>query len=455
MEPAFTYSIRRMLVFGFIRAASVMIQAKRAILMFRPRGCVGLSLLLIFPAGMNLIAADHVAITESPGDWSGGASIVAPFDAAQADLQKGSFDPRAKDLLAASERFTKQVFRVPSLERRSTITYRDVWGDNLLAEWSFHEPFAEGTAIHRDTPFNSTFLMKLATDSWRTKGGLRDLLTALIDWNNNPGRLGYVALRLSPGYPSPPRFLMLGPVVSELAFLHDFNGQGAASEGSLYLSMRVGKSFTRGIYPIGPYIPERFPSLRELAASWDDNQIFRELGKPNDRDFNGNPVVVDNDSRRFGDFTDARDGVLVDELVRRDYNEANLIHLLTNGTPQRLWRRAILVFQAMQDAGKISDFDRYFQSILAGYQGVGPAADGAVAEMFRVLARRKKCGREFEESAFDLLRRGTVQFSALGHISDCSASPEALRMLESTPVSDQLANDKEWAVAQIRRRLGH
>jgi hypothetical protein len=83
------------------------------------------------------------------------------FDAAISDLEHGSFDPLASEFANAEEQWTALIFNLPSLARTRAVTYRNAVGDNLLMEWDFQEPFAGGNVILRDTPYYSTFSVRL------------------------------------------------------------------------------------------------------------------------------------------------------------------------------------------------------------------------------------------------------------------------------------------------------
>jgi hypothetical protein len=295
--------------------------------------------------------------------------------------------------------------------------------------------------------------MKLSTTRWQTQAGLAEFLTELIAWDGIPKPVPFLEIRIPPEYPNTAEFAGMPPLLySELGFMRDFNVSGRATEGHLFLGFGVGKLFTQGVYPVGPFIPERFPNLNDLAALWDERRIVSEIGKPNDRDFNGNPVLL-RGVHRCGGFTDARDTVLITELARKGLSEAILGKLLTDVEPARLECRAGIVFQALRNTGKDSDFDRFFPAIVSSYEAKGPDADGGITAVFRELNVREQCSVEFEKAALRLLRKGIGQSPALFYLGRCANSEESMELIDATSVPETLIQYKQSALLQIQNRL--
>ncbi len=399
------------------------------------------SLLLVACAFPKLEADDRITI-EVKSVWSVGGSDSPDevFKAVEHLVRQGSFDPRAKDLLDGTETFTKRVFNVPSLEFQRARTDHDSSGDCLIAEWKFRESYAKGSILLRDTPYYSAYSIVLDSDSWRTQQGVVELLHALIEWGKDPVRLLSLNVSIPSTYPVPAEFAGRPPTLfTPVGFIRDFYFSGRVANDQLYLEFNVGKAFTDGIYPVKPLVPERFPPLHELVQSWDDDKILTEVGKPAgpSQDLN---------------FSVFRDSILIGELARRGITGSELTHLLSSVPVNRLVERAGVVFQALENAGKSGDFDRYFSLILRVYQGIGPSADPAVREMFRVPVRRKSCRPAFETAAIDLLRQRMFQVGAVNYLAECSTSKDAENAVESAELPKEMIDRKEVALSQIRAR---
>jgi hypothetical protein len=400
--------------------------------------------LTVIASFTSLRASDRVAVRATTSTWSPDrpSGPDAVFEAARNELLVGGFDPLAHNLLDASEKFTKIVFHVPSLERRRAITYRNAEGDNLLAEWSIHESFFTGSIVLRDTPYYSTYVMQLGSDYWLTRNGLADLLTALIAWDALPAKLPGLEVSVPPDYPTTAEFVGSPPALfTSVGFIRDFHVSGKGGGGNLYIQFNVGKSFTNGVYPVHSFVPERFPPLTDLVQSWDQKKLLEEVGKPP-----ANPRIGDN-------LAQARDLILITELARRGMGETDLVNLLASASPKSLADRAAVVFQALDNTGRHSDFDRYFQSMLGAYERLGPPANQAVTEAFRVLARHRTCAPDFEAAALGLLRKNIFQGGAMNYLSECSSSEESLHTVDAAPLPAELSRQRELTLMQIRRRL--
>jgi hypothetical protein len=401
-----------------------------------------LGFLTVLACACQLHAVERIRVEVDP-TWSAAAGPATDkiFDAAINDLEHGSFDPAATALANAEEKWTALIFNLPSLARARAITYRNSVGDNLLMEWHFQESFAEGNVILRDTPYYSTFSIGLTSGSWQTRDELGNLLAALIRWQTAPINISGLPVSVGPDYAETAAFSGMPPALFLIrGFVRDFFVLGRASQGQLFIQVDVGKSYSDGLEGVPAFVPERFPPLRALARSWDVQKILQEIGRPTD------PSVG-------GHFSDKRDFILITELARRGLGEAEVIRLLVAVPPRDLESRASAVFSAMNDTGKDSDFDRYFQPMLAEYQRIGPSADGAVREAFRAVARRKVCAPEFEQSAVRLLHMGTVQDMALFYLGECSNSEEVTSILESVAVPEKFVHLKESILAGIQNRI--
>lgn len=394
-------------------------------------------------ASLPIYAADRVQFQTS-GDLAPDEKTRPDvlFHAAQVDSAVGFFDPHAEELLRSAERFTKDVFRLPTLKFIRAITYTNGAGDNMLVEWSFDEPFGSGFVFLRDEPFISQYQMRLNGISLLSAEELSLFLTALVIWEKPPVSLGGTTVYLPSSYSKVGIFwAQPPPPFSEVALIHDFNVLGIHSNQDTYLTVQVGKSFTKSYYPVPPFVPERFPSLNELVRLWDSRRIWDEIGKPTEP------------SARY-DLTEVRDSILITELAGRGLSKDEFVNLLRNGPSARLYSRASTVFQSLEKAGQGAEVGRYFEPMLDMYRAIGSPAAAAVNELFRVLVKRTDCTVPFEGRALRLLSEGVFQEGAMTYLRNCSTSMAAIHGIETASVPDTLLPLKELSLRSVRNRLG-
>ena len=382
------------------------------------------------------------------------------YRAAEARVENGSYDPAADALLQGAEKFTKVLFNVPSLKFQKAATERvasgSERGDVLSAKWNFQEPFGNGSIILLDTPYYSTFAVRLGDCPIRSQAELTAALKALLN-NNGPGRLPVAP---APGSPpgnlkAPPTFIRFNapaltffdvspPPRSPFMIVADFKFFGALEGKDWYLDFRVGKSLVNHYYPVPGWVPERFPPLRELVKSWSSDRIHNELGSPV-KPFEGAP-----------DFTADRDRILMGELASRGIAPAQVTEFLTNGpaTADGYSQRLSLLIAGFAVAG-MSFEKQYFASTLATYDHIGPVADGAVTVLFRAAsAAGHGCSAEFENQALAEIKKGIFLQGPINYSAVCSSSPETLAALEAANMpGGDLERSKVFAARQIRNRI--
>ena len=393
--------------------------------------------------GVPLSAADRVNL-QVVKDWTAAENSGPDADLrmAQRQLSNGAFDSRAEALLKASERFTQTIFNFPTLQFQKAITYQKENSDEMLVEWSFNEPIGKGTLILRDTPFMSQYMTQFDGCACHSKEDLARLLTRLVSWAKPPINVGGIDIRVQTSYPAAGAFSGAPPPpFTEVAVIRDFNFSGWLRDQDMFLNVNVGKSFTKSYYPVAPFIPERFPPLSELVGSWSSRHIWDEVGRPA-----GPNADID--------LSERRDALLITELARRGLSQEEYIELLRNVPPGRLYTRAQVVFQSLEDAGKGGDVMRYFEPALQTYERVGAPASKAAGELFRQLIRGKTCSSGFEADALRLLKEGAFYDSAVMYLGQCSRSIESMRAIEKATVPDGLASLQQMALRDIRNRVG-
>ena len=355
--------------------------------------------------GFQLLPAQEAPKYQVEKDWSMPDSIRADhlFHEATAEFAKGSFDPQAQLLLESAEAFTRRVFQLSTLKLTRSITIRGEDGDLLLAEWSFGEPSLNGSVVLKDTPLFSQYLFRLPGHSVQTLDEINVLLSRILVLNKPPVDLTLASLRITVSGGVPIRGFsgtFITPRRANEAIMH-FAVLGAAASNDFFLSVRLGKGFTAGYYPVPPFIPERFPPLGELVSTWSSAHIRDELGR-----------------RQSSSFVEFRDGILMTELVRRGITQEMFLDLLENAGDSPVDQRAGLLFVTMINAGSHDLVTRYFRPTLAMYERLGPRADAAALTLFR--AALQDCPSGVESEIVRLFRSGVFQNAALSYFEHCA-----------------------------------
>lgn len=370
-------------------------------------------------------------------------------------------------MLADAEKFTKNIFNIPSLQFRRAVTHRvptgAQWGDVLIAEWEFQEAFGNGSIVLTDTPYYSTYNLRVRDCHIRSQAELTAFLRTALVWNKPPLNFRSDAPQVAPGQKvggvTPGAVLTIHLPASALpiasfsggprtprsasSYSADFLFDGLLEANEWYFQFRVGKSFTHGFYPVPPWIPERFPPLVELAKSWGYARIRGEVGQTV-KPFEGGP-----------DFTADRDRILIAELARRGLSDDQVLALLTDvqPTPRGYELRLDAVIGGMKDAGGASFVSRFFVPALKTYEQIGPVAEKSADTLFRSAAV-PSCLSGLDSAALETLKQGMFVKGPLAYLARCSTSREALRALEDMPSPDA-GNERlrAWAISSIQRRI--
>jgi len=375
------------------------------------------------------------------------------------------FDPAAAALLAAAEKFTKSVFNVPSLRFQRAATQRipagAQRGDVLIAEWSFEQAFGSGVVVLTDTPYYSTYAFRLHDCHMSTQAEMTAFLrTALVfgksgvfpsPWppvqGANVGGIlpgPWLAVTLPAGTP-PITYFSGGVRTTPSPYMRvaDFEINGLFEGEEWFLTFGVGKSYTEGVYPVGAYVPERFPPLGELAKSWSFAQIRGEIGRQV-KPFEGGV-----------DYMDTRDTILIAEMARRGLSETQMVEILTDVpmTPDALNNRLGAVREGVDDSGTGPFVGRFFMAAFKEYERIGPAASKSMTTLFG-LASVPKCQIDVEALALDVLKKGVFQEGPVEYLGSCSSSGETLAALRAMRLpTEWLERLREFAARSIQRRV--
>jgi len=379
------------------------------------------------------------------------------FRAAEAKMAGGTFEPAAQALLAGAEKFTRNIFNVPSLQFQRAVTEHLLTGaqrgDVLIVEWSFHETFGNGLIVLTDTPYYSTYDLRLRGCQIRSTAELTAFFNAAL----LPGRIrGPAGEKASAKLPATVVYLPANlpeitffsgdtPSTSPYNFVADFKFSGARVGREWFVDFGVGKSGSQSFYGVPPWVPERFPALPEAVKSWTSTQVRTEVGQPV-KPFEGGP-----------DFTHQRDEILIAELARRGLSEGQVLDLLTDvqPTPDGYDLRLVSMIAGIRDSGTTSFTSRSFAPALKMYEGLGPVADKSVTTLFRTAAEQD-CTADVEARAVDVLKKGIFAAGPLAYLGICSTSHETVATLQSiTLATEALEKQKERTISEIRRNIDH
>jgi hypothetical protein len=403
---------------------------------------------------------DFSVIAPMPGQPAPGAPDPPDviYRNAEAKFSQLAFDPAAEKLLRGAEAVTKAVFNVPSLHFEKAVTERVLsrpqWGDVLIAEWSIDEAFGKGTIILTATPYFSDYAMRLSDCKIGSQAELAAFLQAFIGRPGSKAPLDTANKAVQMLWPKPtvgysfsgvPFFAGSRLGTSQLPLIADFNFWGQLRDKEWYLHFGIGKSYSTGGVSAGlAYIPERFPPLADLIKSWGSGQIRREVGDPV-KPFEGVPA-----------FTDRRDQILIAELARRGLSDEQVADLLTDvhPAPKSYGLRLRSFIGGYVDSGK-GPWLAVFAPALKAYEGVGPAADAGVLELFSD-AGRLSCPASVEQQALDVLKKGVFSRGPFAYLGRCSTSLQTVAALESlSPGDEAFEKSRAGVIAMIRQRIAN
>jgi hypothetical protein len=201
--------------------------------------------------------------------------------AAAEKLLARSYDPSADKLLAAAQAYTSAIFRLPSLKFRQAATFRNDSGDQLIGQWTFDEPFANGLVILEDTPSYSHYHFRLPHYTLHTRADAGRLVANLVRMekpglNIDPARSDYVIF----GDEGSPTGFSWGyvPLIPVQFGGDELRIFGVPARNGWNVTVTLGKRHVRG-YPVPGFIPERFPPLEELSQGWSAAKILSEIGR--------------------------------------------------------------------------------------------------------------------------------------------------------------------------------
>jgi hypothetical protein len=342
------------------------------------------------------------------------------------ELEGGSFDPAASELLRATTNFTKGAFRLPSLRLESAITKRtDEEGDLIFVKWSFSEAIGAGSVVLKDSPYYFLYSFHVTRSRLSSENELDAFLRSLVAWGGKPVYFTTEAKSVripSAGGVSPFYLSIPG---SQSPYAAGFSIDGISYEHDTFLSIFMGKQIAGDIYPT-KWIPERFPPLSELVRNWTLSQIQNEIGKG-----------------RRGFPSEERDRVLFREIVRRGVDQEQLLDMLKEGKFNWL-------FEELREAGHTDLVASSFKTMVDLYRRklilAGPVE-------FAVFMLRSSCAVPDEGDVTLLVRDDILRFGGLVYLHDCGKSRETLDDLKEVDVPETFATQKAATIAAIGDRL--
>src|SRR5262245_2582349 len=119
---------------------------------------------------------------------------------------------------------------------------------------------------------------------------------------------------------------------------------GVADNSEWFVTIVVGKAYTRQYYPVPPFIPERFPPITELVKSWSSDQIRSELAK-------GSRTPLRSD----------REKIILTELAKRGMSTDLIVDLLREAAPGQEYGRLANLEAALKNSGHQDSARTYFE----------------------------------------------------------------------------------------------
>ena len=208
--------------------------------------------------------------TLRPGfGWSQAASdeLAKQYKTALELTTTGTYDPAADKLLAAADKYTRDVFRVPSLRLEKAATHRGN-GDVLQMWWKFDESFGKGDMVLVDDPFDSNYWFRFSAPPTPTVSDLVKKILALNTWgtpqlNLRPGKYFYILLPADGAAQN--HFRVETPLAPYPNSRLRFDMSGFEHQGVWLINVRIGKLLVRDNYPVRPLVPERFPAAERTG----------------------------------------------------------------------------------------------------------------------------------------------------------------------------------------------
>jgi hypothetical protein len=352
------------------------------------------------------------------------------------------FDQRAETILKAAQSYTSSVFAFPGLEIRRTATYtqrfsgKDECGansDTLMVEWAVNGNAGAGTLILADDPMVSTYTLRIPRAAIHSIDDLTAFLTGILVPEKPP--LGLAVANMDFALPPPPGIAAFMGMTfrSATPFINDVLIHGSVREGYCYLLVQIGKGLTRDIYPVPPFIPERFPPLADQVGSWSFDRIRSEVGKEG--------------------CSYERNLVLLTEVAKRGLSTEQFVDLLVNNAATDPHEMAIVAgtaLRALPAVGRAAALEGYIGPTLDAYDRMGPRAGEAALELFRTA--RWTCSPAFEQIAVKHAN-GPFPAGPIVYLEKCSTSRKTLEMLEGLSIPNGLDQLRTSAVRSISQRI--
>ena len=385
--------------------------------------------------------------TLRPGfGWSqaGSEELAKQYATALESTTTGAYDPAADKLLAAADKYTRDVFRVPRLHLERAATQRSN-GDVLQVWWKFDESSGNGDLLLIDDPFDSNYWLRFSGPEIPGSSDLVKMILGLITWKAPQlnWRLNkFFQIHLPADGAAPDHFRVQTLLTNYSNSKLRFEMIGFEDQGIWLVNVSIGKHVVRG-YPVPPLIPERFPPLEELVRTWSSRRIWSEVGATYAKD---------------GYLSEYRDRVLMDELLDRGLTTEQVVELMINTDTSNLRERARDVLELLEGHGQAkAAVPAVLVPVLKFYESTGAPAASATDTLF--FAASSTCGgEEIDNAALRVLSARLSEEGPLRYLRKCSTSQETIDRLERITLrrSQVLGKDvKESVRKEIEKRIAN
>ena len=266
-----------------------------------------------------------------------GPEIAAILHDIQSEPLTAAGSPWERDLLDATRRSFRSILTTPLGPLAGMSTKNTPASDVLIGHWWVDEPATAGVRAlwAWDTAQHSWFVLECDPSTFASRDATERFLSMILKPDLAPAPL-HVAARYAP--PESQGILIGTAPLPQPIWGETYSLFAVRQKSAAYLLIQVGKACLASHYPKGGiYVPERFPPLNLVAATWSKMQIFAEIGKTWPA---RGPMAYHND----------RDAILIMEAAHRGLDKADLEALLLPlNAPDigAMERRAIVVMQAL------------------------------------------------------------------------------------------------------------
>ncbi|HLK63470.1 MAG TPA: hypothetical protein VKU19_08520 [Bryobacteraceae bacterium] len=352
-------------------------------------------------------------------------------------------DSWESELLRAAERSFAQAVSAPVGPLLGMATTHTNDGDVLVAQW---EPGAAASAgvlgiSMWDTPDYSWFMLKCDPVELESYSSTQVILKKLLKWPLPlPEPLVLVG---SYGLGNSGTFFAAAASLPHLERGLEYRLFAVRSSAGSYVLLKLGKGLFLLNYPEGGvYVPERFPPLRQVIATWPKEAVFAEVGK------------IWAKSSAYAT-NNVRDKILILQAAQSGFSDSDLRSLMlpANVPGDVAWsQRASAVMDALI---KTQQVDKYHDVIEEVTLQIGSREDsGEFAAKVVFDALRMAATGDYSSLALKCVAKCIYVDAPLRYLVDRGATESVYSQLDRAIVPQNSEWLRRQALDKIRERIG-